>query len=314
MFKLMAGVLVAVGGIVHGMFGFGGNIGGGGNGPGGGPGDAQGMPSSMQVQGQGQMDMGNMSGQQGQGMGMMADATTSDMHRGGMSFGILGVISSVNGTTFTIESHLPSMPMHEPMQAQAQMMNSSSGNSGQMPGGQGSNPQDSEGTTSMTMSGGMRDGMAMMMGKNATTTFTVDASQAKILGGLGTTTISLAALQIGSRVVVQGPVTGTSIAAKIIIEVQKDSVQGGFRLGDRGQNGNGTTTTTITTKVRSRPQSQQGEGQQQSQAQQSQFGQQASSPQSVTTTQAQTQESSQQPSQPPQSPAPAPAPWWRRFF
>jgi len=52
----------------------------------------------------------------------------------------------------------------------------------------------------------------------ATTTFSVDASNARIVKNSATSTASIGDIQIGDRILVQGPVTGTSVVAKIIID------------------------------------------------------------------------------------------------
>jgi hypothetical protein len=52
----------------------------------------------------------------------------------------------------------------------------------------------------------------------ATTTFSVDASSAKVIKGPATSTASVADIQVGDKVIVQGPVSGTSVTAKLIID------------------------------------------------------------------------------------------------
>lgn len=50
----------------------------------------------------------------------------------------------------------------------------------------------------------------------ATTTYTVDATNAKIYKGSATTTVSVSGIAVGDTVVVQGTVSGTSITATVI--------------------------------------------------------------------------------------------------
>lgn len=64
---------------------------------------------------------------------------------------------------------------------------------------------------------------------SATTTFTVDATNAKLLRG--NTTITLSSIAIGDTVVVQGAVTGTNVVATII----RDGKVGNGNEGDNNQ-------------------------------------------------------------------------------
>jgi hypothetical protein len=52
----------------------------------------------------------------------------------------------------------------------------------------------------------------------ASTTYSVDASNAKVIKGSATTTASVSDISVGDRVIVQGTVTGASIAATTIID------------------------------------------------------------------------------------------------
>lgn len=52
----------------------------------------------------------------------------------------------------------------------------------------------------------------------ATTTYSVDASSAKIFKGSATTTATISNIAVGDKVVVEGTVTGTSVVAKVIID------------------------------------------------------------------------------------------------
>ena len=52
----------------------------------------------------------------------------------------------------------------------------------------------------------------------ASTTYSVDASNAKVIKGSATSTASISDISVGDRVVVQGTVTGDSIAATTIID------------------------------------------------------------------------------------------------
>jgi len=95
-------------------------------------------------------------------------------------------------------------------------------------------PNDWRGTASSTWSGGMRE-MPAVFGKvsaidgttltvlgragtttMATTTFSVDASNAKILKGSATTTVSIGAIAVGDFLGIEGTVSGTSVTATTI--------------------------------------------------------------------------------------------------
>ena len=60
----------------------------------------------------------------------------------------------------------------------------------------------------------------------ATSTFTVDATNAKILKG-GSTTATIASIAVGDRVMVQGTVSGTTVIAQNIIDGIGFGMQGG---------------------------------------------------------------------------------------
>lgn len=80
--------------------------------------------------------------------------------------------------------------------------------------------------TTFTVSG--HNGM-----NSATTTFSVDASGAKVFKNQATSTVS--AIAVGDMIVVQGPVSGTNVTAKMIfdgvikrvMDMRKDFEQGG---------------------------------------------------------------------------------------
>ena len=75
----------------------------------------------------------------------------------------------------------------------------------------------------------------------ASTTYSVDASNAKVIEGPATSTASISDISVGDRVVVQGTVTGTSIAATTIID-GKFMIMGGPGMpGMRGPRGASTT-------------------------------------------------------------------------
>ena len=65
----------------------------------------------------------------------------------------------------------------------------------------------------------------------ATTTYSVDASSAKILKGSATSTISVSAITVGDKVTVQGTVTGTSVVAKLIVDGLPPRMMGGRPAG-----------------------------------------------------------------------------------
>ena len=65
----------------------------------------------------------------------------------------------------------------------------------------------------------------------ATTTYSVDASSAKILKGSATSTISVSAITVGDKVIVQGTVTGTSVVAKLIVDGLPPRMMGGRPAG-----------------------------------------------------------------------------------
>src|SRR5665213_381106 len=55
-------------------------------------------------------------------------------------------------------------------------------------------------------------------GNTATTTYSVDASSAKILKGTPPAAASIADIAVGDKVIVQGTVTGTAVVAKNIVD------------------------------------------------------------------------------------------------
>jgi hypothetical protein len=90
--------------------------------------------------------------------------------------GIFGTVSAVNGDTLTVTSHAYARPPH---------------------------PMPEQPATNMPMI-------------QATTTYTVDATNAKIYKGSATTTVSVSDIAVNDTVVVQGTVSGTSITATVI--------------------------------------------------------------------------------------------------
>jgi hypothetical protein len=74
------------------------------------------------------------------------------------------------------------------------------------------------------------------MGPKATstslTTYTVDATNAKIYKGSATSTVSISSIAVGDSVMVQGTVTGTNVAATIIRDGAGEMTPGGKDFGD----------------------------------------------------------------------------------
>jgi hypothetical protein len=95
---------------------------------------------------------------------------------GGIQFGVFGTVSAVNGDSLTVVS-----------------------------GGRPERP--------MPMSQQVASGSPMTF---ATTTYTVDATNAKIYKGSATTTVSVSDIMVGDTVIVQGAVSGTSVVATVI--------------------------------------------------------------------------------------------------
>lgn len=79
----------------------------------------------------------------------------------------------------------------------------------------------------------------------ATTTYTVDATNAKIYKGSATTTVSVSDIAVGDTVVIQGTVSGTNIAATVI----RDGVVPMSAMGGRQFPGHGASSTPSGTPV-----------------------------------------------------------------
>lgn len=77
------------------------------------------------------------------------------------------------------------------------------------------------------------------------TVYTVDATNANIYKGSATSTVSVSSIAVGDTVMVQGPVTGTSVAATVIRDGVGEMTSGG-RTGmpGRGVGGHGGATST----------------------------------------------------------------------
>jgi hypothetical protein len=81
--------------------------------------------------------------------------------------------------------------------------------------------------TNLTVAG--REGTS-----TGTTTFAVDASNAKIIKGSASTTASISDVLVGDRVIVEGPVTGDSVIATVIIDGRVSGMMGGRGFGQPG--------------------------------------------------------------------------------
>jgi hypothetical protein len=122
--------------------------------------------------------------------------------------------------------------MHQPMQNSAWEASSTTPHPGMGMGmmGGGMGMRNGIFGTVTTVSGTMLTIDGRQGTSTASTTFSVDATNAKIIKGPATSTASISDISVGDRVVVQGTVTGSSVAATTIID---GKFPGG--MGMRGQ-------------------------------------------------------------------------------
>ncbi len=118
------------------------------------------------------------------------NGTSTENHR---ENGVLiGVVSAINGSSITIEAKQP-----RPMQRMEQKEDRQNRHSSSTPK------------------------MNIDMGAMATTTYTIDASHAKIFKGALTassTPVSISSVLVGDKVIVRGKITNTSMVADVIID------------------------------------------------------------------------------------------------
>ena len=68
----------------------------------------------------------------------------------------------------------------------------------------------------------------------ATTTYSVDASNAKVIKGSATTTASVSDISVGDHVIIRGTVSGTSVTATTVIDGVMSGIMGGRGFGQSG--------------------------------------------------------------------------------